>query len=93
MRQSQVQLLYKSLQLATLFLLISGKFLYVVLETYLKETKKARTEQLQMDMDRAIAQNESDIAGKAFKVVYSADFIKDIQDIDKFKDTKSYRIT
>ena len=64
--------------------------LYVVLETYLKETKKARTEQLQMDMDRAIAQNESDIAGKAFKVVYSADFIKDIQDIDKFKDTKSY---
>ena len=64
--------------------------LYVVLETYLKETKKARTEQLQMDMDRAIAQNESDIAGKAFKVVYSADFIKDIKDIDKFKDTKSY---
>ena len=90
MRRSQIKLLYKSLQLSGLFLIVTSALVYLILNTYISSQLEARVEKLQVDIERIVAENESEIIAKAFDLAYSKDFSKDINSSKGFEVSKSY---
>ena len=90
MRRSQIKLLYKTLQLSTLFLLVTSALVYLILNTYINSALEARVEKLQVDIERIVAQNKSEISAKAFDIAYANDFSKDLSSTKGFTTRKSY---
>ena len=91
MRHSQKMLIYKTFQLASVFIIAAAVMIYFVIELYLKETESLKVKRLTTNVNNILVENQLQVDNMAFEVAFKQQFFQDAKKLHRFENSRSFR--